>query len=446
MKCLVLAAGKGSRLCREAESKPLCPLLGVPLIERSIRAAKAGGVDAFVVVTGHLGERVTRFLNSLSRRLDVSITCERNPDWEAENGLSVLSARRFFDGPFLLIMADHLVEAPLIRDVQIGGLDNGALRLAVDTDMDNPLVDLEDATRVRLDEEGWIRDIGKGIERADAYDTGVFLATPALFDALKRAAATGDTDLSSGVRLLANEGLARAVDVTGRSWIDVDDHKAFKNAEEVLLDRLRGKPSDGPVSRWINRPLSIRLSRFLVKLPVTPNQISLFSFSLSLAAAFLFSVGSYAALVAGAVFAQAGSVIDGCDGEVARLKFLGTDYGGWLDAVLDRYADALLLFGLTWHITQGGANAVAWLAGFAAIIGSFLLSYTADKYDSRMRSRVTQGLPGGLRLGRDVRVFLIMIGALLNQVLLTLVIIALAMNFETVRRLWVCRKADGFSE
>jgi CDP-L-myo-inositol myo-inositolphosphotransferase len=77
---------------------------------------------------------------------------------------------------------------------------------------------------------------------------------------------------------------------------------------------------------------------------------------------------------------------------------LGTDYGGWLDAVLDRYADALLLFGLTWHITQGGSNAVAWLAGFAAIIGSFLLSYTADKYDSRMRSRVTQGLPGGLSL------------------------------------------------
>lgn len=442
MKCLVLAAGKGSRLCREQDNKPLYPLLGVPLIERSIRIAKASGVDAFVVVTGYQGGCVTRFLESLARRLDVSIRCQHNPDWERENGLSVLSARHFFDGPFLLIMADHLVEAPLIRDVQIGRLDVEALRLAVDKDMDNPLVEVEDATRVRLDEEGWIRDIGKGIERADAYDTGVFLATPALFDALERAAAGGDTELSAGVRLLANEGLARGVDVTGRSWIDVDDRKALKDAEEALLERLGGKPSDGPVSRWVNRPLSIRLSRFLVKLPLTPNQISLFSFSLSVAAALLFSVGSYAALVVGAVLAQAGSVIDGCDGEVARLKFLGSDYGGWLDAVLDRYADALLLFGLTWHVTQGGPNAVAWLAGFAAIIGSFLLSYTADKYDSRMRSRIARGVPGGLRLGRDVRVFLVMIGALLNQVLLTLVIIALLMNFETVRRLWLCRKPD----
>ena len=196
MKCLVLAAGKGSRLCREPESKPLYPLLGVPLIERSIRTAKASGVDAFVVVTGYLGERVTRFLDSLSCRLNVSIMCERNPEWEEENGLSVLSARRFFDGPFLLIMADHLVEPSLIRDVQSGGLDVEALRLAVDADMENTLVQPEDATRVRLDEEGWIHDIGKGIERADAYDTGVFLATPALFDALERAAATGDTDLA----------------------------------------------------------------------------------------------------------------------------------------------------------------------------------------------------------------------------------------------------------
>jgi choline kinase/phosphatidylglycerophosphate synthase len=446
MKCLVLAAGKGSRLCCEPESKPLYPVLGVPLIERSIRAAKGAGADTFVVVTGYQGECVTRFLESLAYRLDVSITCQHNPDWEQENGLSVLSARHFFDGPFLLIMADHLVETPLIRELQNCALDAEAVRLAVDADMGNPLVEAEDATRVRLDEEGWIRDIGKGIERADAYDTGVFLATPALFTALERAAADGDTDLSAGVQLLADEGLARAVDVTGRSWIDVDDQKALKDAEKVLLYQLSGKPSDGPVSRWLNRPLSIALSRLLVKLPVSPNMITLISFSLSVAAAFLFSLGSYAMLAAGAVLAQAGSVLDGCDGEVARLKYLGSDYGGWLDAVLDRYADALLLFGLTWHVTQGGANPVAWLAGFAAIIGSFLLSYTADKYDSRMRSRISQGLPGGLRLGRDVRVFLIMIGALLNQALLTLVIIALLMNFETVRRLWICRNPDGLSK
>jgi CDP-L-myo-inositol myo-inositolphosphotransferase len=72
-----------------------------------------------------------------------------------------------------------------------------------------------------------------------------------------------------------------------------------------------------------------------------------------------------------------------------------------------------------------------------AIIGSFMLSYTADKYDGLMRSRIEKG--GGLRMGRDVRVFMIFVGALLNQPFLTLLVIAVLMNLETARRVVVCR-------
>ena len=45
--------------------------------------------------------------------------------------------------------------------------------------------------------------------------------------------------------------------------------------------------------------------------------------------------------------AQFASVIDGCDGEMARLEFRENSFGGWFDAMLDRYTDAILLFGLT---------------------------------------------------------------------------------------------------
>ena len=135
------------------------------------------------------------------------------------------------------------------------------------------------------------------------------------------------------------------------------------------------------------------------------------------------------------MLAQIASIIDGCDGEIARLKFQQSDYGGWLDAVLDRYADAFLLFGLTWHLLQQGAGELALVAGFLAIIGSFMVSYTADKYDGLMRGR------GGskFRMGRDLRVFLIFLGGVLNQPLAVLVIIALVMNIEALRRLVVCR-------
>ena len=225
------------------------------------------------------------------------------------------------------------------------------------------------------------------------------------------------------------------VEVRGRFWCDVDDEAALARAEQALFDRLRGKTADGPVARWLNRPLSIRLSRWLVRTSVTPNQVSLFPFALSLLAAGLFFLPGWAALAAAGVLAQLASILDGCDGEIARLKFRQSDYGGWLDAVLDRYADAFLLFGLTWHAWRETAWDGALVVGFLAIIGSFLLSYTADKYDGRMRAR------GGarFRLGRDVRVFVILVGALLDQALAVLWLTALVMNAETLRRLLVCR-------
>jgi CDP-L-myo-inositol myo-inositolphosphotransferase len=72
-----------------------------------------------------------------------------------------------------------------------------------------------------------------------------------------------------------------------------------------------------------------------------------------------------------------------------------------------------------------------------AIIGSFVLSYTADKYDSLMHDRIGQGKE--LRVGRELRVFLIFLGALFDQVYLTLVVIAFLMNIETIRRIIICR-------
>ncbi len=200
---------------------------------------------------------------------------------------------------------------------------------------------------------------------------------------------------------------------------------------------VEDKPNDGPVSRYLNRPLSVRISHRLVNYGITPNQISLFSFLCSVLAAGLFALGGYAALLEGGLLAQFASVIDGCDGEVARLKFQTSGYGGWLDAVLDRYADSLLLFGLSWHAYADKTDSLILLTGFLAIIGSFMVSYTADKYDRLMRNRIRHGK--GFRLGRDVRVFLIFLGALFNQATLTLVVIAAVMNVETIRRVIICR-------
>ena len=447
MKCLIIAAGKGNRLKQRGDSKPLIPILGIPLIERVIRTALEAGVDEFYVVIGYQGERVRLFLERLAERLAIRITPLVNEDWEKDNGLSVLKARDVLHEPFLLLMADHLFDSNLVRTLTTPRLDDGKIALGVDGNIHNPLVDMEDVTRVKVEDDGSmgskkICDIGKGLADCNGFDTGIFLCTPAIFKALEQSIEKdGDTTLSGAVRLLAANGRAKAILMDG-FWIDVDDPTAFQKAEQALLKRLRDKPNDGPVARYLNRPLSVRISRYLVQRDVTPNQISLFSFLCSLLAAGLFALGGYFALLVGGVLAQFASIIDGCDGEVARLKYQSSDFGGWFDAVLDRYADAFLLFGLTWHLLAVDVNGWILFVGFMAIIGSFMLSYTADKYDKLMLERISAGGKAGLRMGRDVRVFLIFLGAVANIVLPVLVLIAVVMNLETLRRVSVARNGQ----
>ena len=434
MKCLIIAAGQGTRLKKKGEVKPLVSLLGVPLIERVIRSAIEGGATEFYVVTGYQEILITNFLKSLEERLQISLTLIHNDEWQAENGLSVLKARDRINDQFLLLMADHLFDPDIIRSLRGHPLNEGDVLLAVDTDTQNSLVDMEDVTKVHI-QNGKILNIGKTIDEFNGFDTGCFLCTTAIFEAIEEAQNIHhDTTLSGAIRVLGERQHAKAVP-TQKFWIDVDDDQAFGKAERYLMNLLKGKIHDGPISRLLNRPVSIRCSKILVNFNFTPNQISIFSFLLSVFAAALFAMGEYRYLAFGGIMAQLASIIDGCDGEVARLKYLSSNFGGWFDAVLDRYADAFLLFGLTWHVYSTNLSSLVVVIGFMAMIGSFMVSYTADKHDNLMKNKIHNGL----RIGRDVNVFLLFLAAISNQPYLGLMVIAVLMNVETIRRIIVCR-------
>lgn len=438
MKCLIIAAGKGTRLKRKGKVKPLVPILGVPLIERVIRTAIEGGADEFYIVLGYESKKIETFLNKLNEILNIPITTIQNDDWEKENGYSVLKAKKFINEPFILLMSDHLFAPSIIQSLQSQSLRDGEVLLAVDTNLNNSLVDMDDVTKVKF-ENTYISNIGKAIDDFNGFDTGIFYCTPAIFDALEDSQKMhNDTTLSGAIRLLADKKLAKVLKID-QFWIDIDDETAFKKAKGKLLETLKSKINDGPVSRWLNRPVSIRCSIWLVNYNITPNQISIFSFLLSLVAALFFATGEYLYLLVGGILAQFASIIDGSDGEVARLKYLSSEYGGWFDAVLDRYADAFLLFGLTWYVYLHDNAPLVLIVGFSAIIGSFMLSYTADKYDKLMKNRIKKEI----RLGRDVRVFLIFLGAIFNMPYLVLAIIAIVMNIETIRRIIICRDKNG---
>jgi 1L-myo-inositol 1-phosphate cytidylyltransferase len=233
MNCLIIAAGHGSRLRAISPCKPLTPVAGTPLIEHVVRGAMEGGASAFTVVTGHEAERLEAFLRELAGVLHVPIKAVRLADWDRPNGHSVIAGAAAIEGDYLLTMSDHLFDPAIVR--LLIDAPQAALTLAVDRDLGNPQLDMDDATKVALGSDGGIRSIGKALKRFDAIDTGLFRATPALSVAIAAAIDQGGSgSLSEGVQRLADQGLAATVEIGGARWLDVDDPAALAKAEALF--------------------------------------------------------------------------------------------------------------------------------------------------------------------------------------------------------------------
>ena len=252
MKCVIIAAGRGSRLADRAPSKPLLEVAGKRLIDRAIDNARQAGIREFVVVTGYAGEALEEHLRAKAAADGLDIAAVRNEEWEKENGLSVLKARDLAGDRFLLTMADHIVDPAILRGLARRPVRDGEVVLAVDRRLEgHPHVDLDDVTRVR-DADGRIAAIGKAIPDFNAFDTGVFLCTRGLFAALEASQARGDFSLSGGIRALAAEGRALTWTIGDLFWIDVDDERAVLKATAAVAAGLAGAPpvAGRAKSRW----------------------------------------------------------------------------------------------------------------------------------------------------------------------------------------------------
>ena len=110
------------------------------------------------------------------------------------------------------------------------------------------------------------------------------------------------------------------------------------------------KPQDGFVSRFLNRPISHRVTDILLKFQIPPNACTIAIFVLPLVAAVFLVRGDYLSVVIGAAIFQAFSVLDGCDGEIARAKNLESRFGEHLDNFCDFLASLLYVLALGWGI------------------------------------------------------------------------------------------------
>jgi phosphatidylglycerophosphate synthase len=153
------------------------------------------------------------------------------------------------------------------------------------------------------------------------------------------------------------------------------------------------KPTDGPLGRF-NRRISIPISIALIRMMrLSAHAMTGFVLAASLYAGWLFSRGDYVSGVLAALVSWAASVLDGCDGELARLQHTDSAFGCWLDTLAD-YAYYVSIFaGLVVGVTRGTDWRGFWWIGAALLIGVlFTLGLLI-----LLRGRITGGHPERLR-------------------------------------------------
>jgi choline kinase len=238
---VILAAGNGDRFkTSHHHSKLLHPVLGQPLILRTLETAAAAGIPQLTVVLGFEADRVRSVIDR-HRIPGVTIRFTYNPDWHLENGVSALTAREVCDGRrFALLMGDHLFESSILQ--RLAGTPRGSedCLLGVAAGPFAPAI-ADEATKVLLDGDRIVA-IGKQLEAWTALDTGLFVFTPALFAALEEAMADGETTLTAGVQRLAARGLMKGVGIGAANWCDVDT-VADVDAAESLFGAAAQEPA-----------------------------------------------------------------------------------------------------------------------------------------------------------------------------------------------------------
>jgi choline kinase/phosphatidylglycerophosphate synthase len=419
---VVLAAGLGSRL--NHGPKPLKRVAGRTLLERAVTALQRAQVGPIIVVVGHAKEEIERFV--AERGLDVELV--ENGDFHVGNGSSALAGGRAAASRFVVVMADHIFDADTVRRVLASPEP-----FAIAVDRDPRFCDVDEATKVLLC-GGRVTEIGRDLDPCDGVDAGLAVCDPEVLATAERALGDGGGTWNDVKRRWLAEGRElAAADVTGAAWVDVDTPADVVQAERLLVRQAAGKQQDGLVSRRLNRPLSWRLSLLFLRAGLSPNAVTGIAFGLTVAAAAVLGLGHEwpLALVAGGILVHVASVVDGCDGEVARASLRSSPSGAFLDSVLDRVGDAAILVGLAVAAGFGTATLVLLVA---ALVTSALVPYVKASYEASFgRPLPPPPLAGGF--GRDARLLTVAVFAIVMQPLAALAATALLASFEVGHRL-----------
>jgi len=344
---------------------------------------------------------------------------------EFGNLYSVSLAMKHLDaGSLLLLMSDHIFERSILDRV-LSLKSQAAFTVCLDK---NPSrAEAKEGLKLTLSGEAVV-SADKTTSPRYGIDAGLILCREDSKAYVERAIENFGckATIADALNLAAADGKVDYVDVTGKLWKDVDTPEDLVKARKVYWQILRKeltKPEDGLVSRYLNRPISTRISIMAYRrgFRIEPLTITLISFILGLSASLLLAMR---ALILGGLLVQAASIIDGVDGELARLYSEATPWGGYLDSVLDRISDVAIVAGLTLSlpIMDGFTLLFAILAAANVIFVSYVTHNLSRLGASTEKLRKVPAT-------RDVRLFVVFITSLLSWPILGLYYLALAPIF-----------------
>jgi len=244
VKAVLLAAGRGTRLEPITNDIPKCmvPVDGVPLIDRMIDHLAAVGIDAVIVVTGHLHQVLKNHLRASERPLARAATCvfnDRYHDWG--NFYSLLVAKDAIAGDsFIKLDADVLLDGGILPALLAAG---GPAVLTIDKRDDLGGEEM----KARVNDAGRIVELNKGMDPAVAIGESIGVEridaeiAPAVFDELGNMIPAGETDdyYERAYERMMDQGVAFGhADITSANWYEIDNHEDLERAHEIARRQL----------------------------------------------------------------------------------------------------------------------------------------------------------------------------------------------------------------
>lgn len=200
--------------------------------------------------------------------------------------------------------------------------------------------------------------------------------------------------------------------------------------------------SDSPIiDRYIIRKISGFITGLIVKTSLTPNQVTIVSLVIGIAAALFFSHGAHTCTIIAGVLYFISTVFDQCDGEVARFKHMESDFGRAFDIIVDSIVNAAIVIGITIAIYKANGSDLTIAAGLLAMTG-IVISLLLTTYFSSKGEKNTGTKEMLARLNNKDFFYIIMLASVIfNQMIWFLLIMAVGTNIYWIAYKIAHRKA-----